>query len=126
MAALNIFGYALLWHVQKPAPVIVTLGMIYTVFIGLGYVVLWFYWRGKNWARILVLLTSLLALLNLRSLATANIIVKVMIVGEALIAAFLLYWLNTAEAKRYFNPAANQRQMAKNPDTTPNIKTGIG
>jgi len=105
MALFNILGYALLWHVQMPASVIVNLGMVYTLFIGLGYVVLWCYWRGDNWARIVVLLTSLLAFFNLRSLAAANIIVKVMIVCEASIAAFLLYWLNTAEAKRYFNRA---------------------
>jgi len=31
----------------------------------LGYVVLWYYWQGRNWARILVILTSVLAIFNL-------------------------------------------------------------
>jgi hypothetical protein len=43
-------------------------------------VVLWFYW----------------------SLASLNIPGKVMVVGEAAIAAFLVIWLNTAQARSFF------------------------
>jgi hypothetical protein len=102
MAVLNILGYALLWDLQKPRPVVIGVALIFTFLIAIGYVVLWFYWRGQNWARILVLLTSVLCLYNLQSLSSANLVSKVMLVGEAGVAVFLIYWLNTSPAKQYF------------------------
>ena len=83
MALLNILGYALLWDLQKPRSVLIVVFVIFSVLIAIGYIVIWFYWRGENWARILVLLTSLLGLWNLRHLSPANVVVKAMIVGEA-------------------------------------------
>jgi hypothetical protein len=38
---------------------------VYTILIVIGYFFIWYYWRGRNWARIAVLLTSILALRNL-------------------------------------------------------------
>jgi hypothetical protein len=102
MAVLNILGYALLWNINKPRPVVVRSAINFTLMIVLGYVVIWFYWHGKNWARILVLLTSLSCLYNLRDLQSANLVVRFMLIGEAAVAVFLLYWLNTSEAKAYF------------------------
>ena len=47
---------------------------LFTIFIVAGYVVIWFYWQGRNWARVLVLLTSLLCLYNLRYFFHSGII----------------------------------------------------
>lgn len=102
MAVLNILGYALLWDLRSPRSVIVNIAVLFTVLIAINYVVLWFYWRGQNWARILVMLTSILCLYNLRGLSNANLIVKAMLIGEAAVGVFLLYWLNTTSAKMYF------------------------
>lgn len=102
MAVLNILGYALLWDVRGPKSAIIGVAVIFTFLIAIGYVVLWFFWRGHNWAGILVLLTSLLCLYDLRSFSGANLIVKVMLIGGAAVAVFLLSWLNTKPAKLYF------------------------
>ena len=101
MGVLNIFGYALLLDVRKPRSILAAFGM-FTLLITVGYVVLWFYWHGHNWARLLVLVTCFLCFYNLRNLASSNLIVKVMLVGEAAVAVFLVYWLNTSQAKEFF------------------------
>jgi hypothetical protein len=42
----------------------------------IGYVVPWAYWQGKNWARVLVLITSVVTILNLcyRNLSSATVL----------------------------------------------------
>ena len=101
MAILNLFGYALLLGPRRPRNVEVALVFV-TLMIGAGYVVLWFYWQGHNWARILVFLTCFLCFYNLRSFGSANFLVRIMLVGEAVVGVFLVYWLNTARARAFF------------------------
>lgn len=101
MGVLNLFGYALLLDVRKPRSILAAFGM-FTLIIAVGYVVLWFYWQGYYWARLLVLATCFLCFYNLRTVASSNVLVKVMLVGEAAIAVFLVYWLNTTQAKEFF------------------------
>ncbi len=107
MGILNILGYALLLDVRRqPSSTIVAKAVVFTVLIAAGYVVLWFYWHGRNWARILVFLTCFVAFYNLRDLVAANPIVKIMVLGEAGVAVFLVFWLNTSEARLFFkNPS---------------------
>ena len=83
---------------------------IFTIFIVIGYVVLWFYWNGKNWARILVLLTSLLSLFNLLLWNRSDSRERVMIAAEAMLGAFLLVWLNTPKVKGFFVASTSDRQ----------------
>ena len=81
--------------------------VIFTVLILAGYAVLVAYWKGKNWARILVLINSVITILNLRYwnlpsptiLRTPN---RVMIASEFAIGIFLLYWLNTSCIRAFF------------------------
>jgi len=80
---------------------------LFTIFILVGYFVIWFYWRGRNWARILVLLTSLLCLYNLRYFFRGGIIERVMIGSEAVLAVFLLFWLNSPNVKAFFRAPKN-------------------
>jgi hypothetical protein len=65
-------------------------------------VVLWHFWNGKNWARWLVLATSVLALLNLSLLGEVTVAEKVLIVAEGLLALWLLYWLNTRAVRAFY------------------------
>ena len=107
MAILNILGYAILWEpaAHKTRFAVFFFITIFTLTIAAGYVVLWFYWKGKNWARILVLLNCFLCFYNVHDLhfvLRVNPVEKVMLMGEAVLAVFLLYWLNTQEAKAYF------------------------
>jgi hypothetical protein len=53
-----------------------------SLMIAAGYVVLWYYWQGRNWARILVFLTCFLCFYNLRSFLTSNLLVRIMLVGH--------------------------------------------
>lgn len=78
-----------------------------TVMIVPSFVILWFFWNGYNWARILVLLTSVLALANLAlanllSLGNSSNMQKAVILAEAALGIFLLYWLNTKLLRNYF------------------------
>ena len=73
-----------------------------TLFIIVGYVVFAFYWHGKNWARILVILNSLLALYNVHLIGKLALLQRLIILGEATLGAYLLYWLNTARIREYF------------------------
>lgn len=68
------------------------------------FVVIWFYLNGYPWARILVLLASLTALWNLTSWMHVTAFVRVVIALQAFLSLFLLYWLNTRQAKKYFDP----------------------
>jgi hypothetical protein len=63
---------------------------------------IWYYYQGRNWARVAVLLTSVWTLYNLRLLAHGNLACRVVVAGEGLLGLFFLYWLNTAEIRRFF------------------------
>jgi hypothetical protein len=70
-----------------------------------GYLILWFFWKGKNWARISVLVVSVLAVINLITLVDphGNVVVyDSIVVAWALVGFFLLYWLNLAHVREWF------------------------
>ena len=61
MSITSAMGWAIIdWF--KPDSRI--LFVVFTLFIAVGYVVIWFDWKGRNWARILILLTSFLCSYN--------------------------------------------------------------
>lgn len=72
----------------------------------ISFVVLWYFWRGRNWARWLVLATSVLAIVNLRLLESFGPFERILIVVNAALGAWLLYWLNTREVRAYFSRRA--------------------
>jgi hypothetical protein len=117
MAIFNILGYAILWEPEahKTRFAVFFFITVFTLTISAGYVVLWFFWRGKNWARILVLLHCFVCLYNVHDIhffLRVNPVDKVMLLGEALLAVFLLYWLNTRSAKAYFKRSKVSNQVA--------------
>jgi hypothetical protein len=108
MSLTNALGWLTVdWSKPNAAVVFV----LFTGFIVAGYVVIWFYWKGHNWARILVLLTSLLCLYNLRYFLRSGTVQQVMIGSEAILAIFLLFWLNKKPVKSFFgvSPATQVR-----------------
>jgi len=99
MSVTNAMGWLIVdWSKSNAATTLV----LFTIFILAGYLVIWLYWKGHNSARILVLLTSLLCLYNLRFLSRAGFTERVMIGAEALLAVFLLFWLNTRDVRLFF------------------------
>ena len=73
------------------------------------YAVIYFYWRGRNWARWFVILLSacrLIALFwfhpQLQNLRGCMLLVVTTL--GALLSLYLLYWLNTERAQGFFDP----------------------
>lgn len=99
MAILNLSGFVgLQW--SDHGEVVAAL-----LFILCGYIVLWYYWQGKNWARILVLLTSVLAIFNVSKILrpySSAVLYNSFLVVEAALGVFLLYWLNTKDVRNWF------------------------
>jgi hypothetical protein len=102
MAITNAMGWGIIDWSRADARLTFA---IFTSFILVGYVVIWFFWNGRNWARILVLLTSILCLYNLRYWSRGGLLERVMIGAEAVTAVFLLYWLNTSKIRAFFAQA---------------------
>jgi hypothetical protein len=99
MSITNAFGWFI---VDWSRPYAITTFCLFTIIIMAGYFVIWLYWEGHNWARILVLLTCVLCLYNLRYFSHGRMVVRLMIGSEALLAVFLLFWLNTPKVKAFF------------------------
>jgi hypothetical protein len=99
MSITNALGWAIIDWSRPDAKLVFA---VFTITILIGYVVVWFYWRGKNWARILVLLTSLLCFYNLRYWTGDALPARIMSSSEAWLAVFLVYWLNTRTVREFF------------------------
>ena len=115
MAVLNFFEYAALWDVQsQPATVVMFVLVATTVVIAIGYVVLWNYYNGRKWARVAVILASLVFLLNnCWAIGHVNPILKVVDIAQIILAAFLLVWLNLSTTKVYFTRTKPQPSRSR-------------
>jgi glucose-6-phosphate-specific signal transduction histidine kinase len=105
MAACNFMGWVIIDYSAPHARLTL---LIFSVIILVGYVVLWAYWSGRNWARILVLISSVVAISNLRfwnspSTALLETPDRVMLAFEFVLGVFLLFWLNTTGIHAFFN-----------------------
>jgi hypothetical protein len=105
------FCNVMLWLVSNPEtrPHYLRVLAFWTVLIGIGFVFIWFYWQGKNWARISVLIVSAFCILNLRSWnsLTSNPYLRttptqVFLASRALLGVVLLFWLNTRPVREFF------------------------
>jgi hypothetical protein len=67
-----------------------------------AFVCIFYYARGRNWARIAVLLTSILSILSLIQLRHEDAVGQVISVAWALLGVFFLYWLNTGSVREFF------------------------
>jgi hypothetical protein len=69
----------------------------------IAFVCIYYYFRGRNWARIAVLLTSILSILSipfqLRHQDTPGRVANAV---WALLGVFFLYWLNTRSVREFF------------------------
>ncbi|HEX8236603.1 MAG TPA: hypothetical protein VF600_11660 [Abditibacteriaceae bacterium] len=74
------------------------------IFTPLHLIVLWFLWKGRNWARVIELVLSFLSLSGVLFWNEYTLGEQVTTVGWTLIGVFLLYWLNTKPVKEYFKP----------------------
>jgi len=101
MAILNLTAFA---GVTRTRFFVATL-MVEIVVVLASYAVLWFFWRGKNWARLCVLVVSVGSIVNFLSLIYphGNVFVfDSIVVGWGVVGLYLLYWLNRPDIKRWF------------------------
>lgn len=105
MAVLNLGGFVGIdWNRRG---IIVMVASV----VLLGYAVIWSYWLGRNWARIFVMFTSILTIVNLLVLIvlvvadrlySSSVLYHCVIVANASLGAFLLYWLNKKNVSVWF------------------------
>jgi hypothetical protein len=110
-AILMALCNAMLWSAfnYTKAPHALRLLALITLVICIGYFFIWFYWKGKNWARIAVLIFSGFSIFNLRLWDTVSRLQvffvtpsHIMLAAKALLSVALLYWLNTAPVVHFF------------------------
>ena len=76
--------------------------------VAVSLTVLYFLWRGKNWARIVVLAVSLFMVVGLPMFARDDWAMFGLRIAEALWSVFLLCWLNTARVRAFFKWKADR------------------
>lgn len=91
----NLTSY--LWAEWEPIQL-----TLFTVLITLYYVILWYFWNGYNWARIVVLVFSVLILGNVFYFAENTLLQNVISTADMILSVYLLYWLNTRPIREYF------------------------
>ena len=87
--------------------------ILYAVVGVISFIAIWYYWRGQNWARWLVCLTSVIAVLSLTTLASATLGAKVLGIVEAAFGVWMLYWLNTKPVVLYFRSTPRKPAVGK-------------
>ena len=75
--------------------------------VAISFLVIWYFWLGRNWARWLVLVASVVALANLAFLGFLGSGEKLIAVGEGALAIWLLVWLNTRSVRTFFSGRAD-------------------
>ena len=110
MALCNVTVFAIL----KP-PYSLTTILEFTTDILVGFAFIWFYWNGRNWARIMVLLYCCGCILNLRlwnklsppaPFVFQDTPAHVWLASRAVLSVALLYWLNTRAVREFFSHKA--------------------
>ena len=102
VAILHILGFFLI-----ESQVLDDVEMYYAgaIIVVLGGIVLWWYWKGLNWARWIVLLESFVCIWNLKYLRGATPVEILMIITEGILALFFLVYLNTKPVRAWFEGA---------------------
>jgi len=105
MCIFNLATYVFLDSKSPYWTIGLTVGTIIEI---LTFVILWYYWHGKNWARVLVMISSVVAILNLLGIRKYNMAQVTLIVLEAALGVYLLWWLSSREVKTYFLTTSNK------------------
>jgi hypothetical protein len=99
--------------------------LVYVLLAAVSFAVIWFFWRGQNWARWLVLATSALSLVNITSMPSLTRAGTILVVTEAGVAIWLLYWLNTKPVALYFRRAQWRPTLARTAVVTVSVVAGV-
>ncbi len=102
VAILHALGFFLIEGQVVDDVEVYYVGATIVVLCGL---VLWWYWKGLNWARWIVLLESFSCVWSLKYLRGATPVEISMIVAEGILAVFFLVYLNTKPVRAWFEGA---------------------
>ena len=96
-------------------------------FACVGFLFVWFYWKGRDWARVAVMVVSGFSIWNLGMWnAPVNFALhyypvllvtpfRIWLVYKALLGAVLLYYLNTSEPRKFFNGKQTGQEQVSMP-----------
>ena len=76
--------------------------ILMSYFMIIGLVGLWFYWKKYNFARVLVILISILGLISLIDIDWNKELISALVIYDAMISIWLIYWLNLKNVKKHF------------------------
>jgi drug/metabolite transporter (DMT)-like permease len=71
-----------------------------------AFICIFYYVQGRNWARIAVLLTSIVAILSLIQLRHEDVPGQIIGTIVGLLGVFFLYWLNKRSVREFFKGRA--------------------
>ena len=83
--------------------------VIVVPFVLASLAVVWFFWRGNNWARVLTIVYSLLAISGLAYVPVASPAQQALTICDAAFSAALIYWLFRPSVRGYFKPVRARR-----------------
>jgi hypothetical protein len=79
-----------------------TLVLTANVSLAIVGVVAWFYWKGRNWARWLILFQAIFPSFLVLIRQSSNRPLAITVV-DGMFGLFLLYWLNTKKVRAFFS-----------------------
>lgn len=109
-AALLLLNIATpLMHEVYPAnPPVPGSRAIFLLIALIGFVIIRYFWKGRNWARWVVMIQAALAVLNPLIEASSRIATGMYLymMAQAAFGLFLLFWLNRPEVRAWFQRSA--------------------
>ncbi len=99
LATLNCFQFV--FWINAPPEYQMPIWVFFGVVI-IAFAIIFAFSKGQNWARILIIISSVLAIPAVfmsTDYGTSGVIIAII---EAITGLYLLYWLNTASVKGYF------------------------
>jgi hypothetical protein len=90
-----------------------TIVAVSAITIPVSFVVIWYFWEGRNWARWLALLMSVLSIVSLTTLSSSTLIERILVIVEAGFGVWLLYWLNTMPVRAFFRATPTRSTIEK-------------
>ncbi len=103
LCLFNLYGIIGLFFLNTASEYFKYVSAAAVVIVLLSYIVIAFFWQGKNWARLLVMFAALLSIPNIYNFQLLHVVSKFIIGAEFIFALYLLYWLNTKLVKEYFS-----------------------
>ena len=78
--------------------------MLAVPFFALQLVVFWFLWHGRNWARLVTIVMSILTIAGVQYFEFYDLLRKILLVIDIAFSVWLIYWLTRLPVRSYFRP----------------------